>query len=136
LDSSFSSWFNAWRTGALDEWESKLATKYEEWYNDIPDKRAVWVKEGILESYKAVTDTYKTQVAGVVGGALSWMVAQLAAGATTIPLEWNLLTALGALLFATLIHFRMNYKVSIISARMGGITKAKGGIFEPTVEVQ
>ena len=56
------------------------------------------------------------------------MVAQLATGATIIPLHWNLFTALGALGLATFIHLRMNHKVSIINARLMGITKAKGSI--------
>ena len=129
MSSSFSSWFKAWITGTLDEWVSDLATKYIDWYKEVPKDRAEWVKEGILESYKVVTDTYKTQVAGVFGGVLSWMVAQLPSGATIIPLHWNLFTALVALGLATFIHMRMLHKVSIINARMGGLTGATGSIF-------
>ena len=129
MSSSFSSWFKAYITGTLDEWVSDLATKYKDWYKDVHNNRASWVKEGILESYKVVTDTYKTQVAGVVGSAFSWMVTQLAANATIIPLFWNLSIFLGVLCLATIIHFRMLHKVSIINARMGGVTGATGSIF-------
>ena len=108
---------------------SDLATEYIDWYKDVCNNRAAWVKDGILESYKVVTDTYKTQVAGVVGSTFSLMVAQLAANATIIPLFWNLSILLGVLCLATIIHFRMLHKVSIINARMGAITGATGSIF-------
>ena len=121
----------------MDKWEYDLVLKYIEWYDEAPDSRAVWVKEGILESYKVVTDTYKTQVAGVIGGALSFMVAQLASGATILPLYWNLLIVGGALCFAIFIHFRMSHKVSILNASMGGVTKVtKGPLVTPTVRAR
>jgi hypothetical protein len=119
-------------TGNLDEWISNVAKYYRDKYAD--PKKAEWVKEGIIESFKVVTDTYKSLVLAIASGLVSWMVAQVPSTTRIIPLQWNLIMIGVAAVLIFLLHLRMSYKISLLNSRLDAICGVEGEILEAKKE--
>jgi len=115
-------------TGNLDEWISNLAKGYRDKYAN--PKNDEWVKEGIIESFKVVTDVYKSLVLAIASGLVSWMVAQIPSATRIIPLQWNLIMIGVAAVLVLFLHLRMSYKISILNSRLDAICGVEGEIFE------
>ena len=132
MSSSFNSWFKSYLDGTTEDWTSKLSEYYKEKYKGA--KNEEWVKQGIIESYKVVTDIYKSLLVAISAGLVSWMVAQVPTDTKAIPTSWNLLMVAFFAVLVLLLHFRMSYKISILNSRMDAICGVAGEIFEKAEE--
>jgi len=129
MSPSFWSWLTCYLSRQEEEWVDFLAEIFRRKYATPvhPD----WVKEGLIESYKVVSESFKSLVLAIGSGLVSWVVAQVPAQTRIIPLRWNLLIIAFAGILVGILHLRKNYKVSTLNARMDALCGVRGEIFPP-----
>lgn len=127
MSSSFYSWLKCYLKRKTDDWISTLADEFRKKYEHAI--KPEWVKEGIIESYRVATDTFKSLVLAIASGLVSWMMAQVPTTARIIPLQWNLSMIAVAAVLVIILHLRLNYKISMLNSQMDAICGVKGVVF-------